>query len=444
VPTRRVTRLHLRVQADDLVLAIAEVSSRAGTPGQQTQLWRNRDGVWRVTAAHVAAPARTLDTTVWRVAGAPLVAPTGTGPLDGSTVAVKDLFAVRGFAIGGGVPAFLASAPVEPEHAPAVASLLAAGAAITGIAQTDQFAYSISGINSAYGTPVNPAAPDRVPGGSSSGPSVAVSRGEVTIGLGTDTAGSVRAPASYQGLWGIRSTHRAVDVRGVLPLAPSFDTVGWLTRDSETLAAVADVLLPAAPESLPPDVPPVVVPALTALASEPVREVFSAAAAALGASEIDVEMDIERWFAAFRTVQAAEAWECHGEWIQAHSGALGADIVERFRDASAVTAGDAARAREVLAEGRAAVAELLAQRVLLLPTTSDLPPSLGASADEIDSHRARTLRLTSIASLAGAPAVSAPLLRVAGAPAGLCFAGARHTDADLIKYARRASMELSR
>ena len=140
------------------------------------------------------------DGRIWRVTGSPLVAgrrpANGTRPLDGETVAVKDLFAVAGQPIGAGVPAYLAEATVQPVSAPAVQALLDAGADVVGIAQTDEFAYSIAGANPHYGTPPNPAVPGGLPGGSSSGPASAVALGQASIGLATDTAGSVRVPAS--------------------------------------------------------------------------------------------------------------------------------------------------------------------------------------------------------------------------------------------------------
>ncbi|UMG91467.1 amidase family protein [Nocardioides sp. TF02-7] len=161
-----------------------------------------------------------FDTRVWRERGDPLVAGAADGPLVGETVAVKDLFAVAGFRCGAGNPTLLAEAHPASAHAPVVARLLAAGASVRGIAQTDELAYSLAGTNHHHGTPPNPAAPGRVPGGSSSGPASAVALGEASIGLGTDTGGSVRVPAAYQGLFGIRTTHGAVDREGLVPLAP--------------------------------------------------------------------------------------------------------------------------------------------------------------------------------------------------------------------------------
>ncbi|WP_280262448.1 amidase family protein [Nocardia wallacei] len=133
-----------------------------------------------------------VDVTVWRARGAPLVPATGSGALSGHTVAVKDLYAVAGFAVGAGVRSYPEHREPETRHAAVVATLLGAGAEITGIAQTDEFAYSISGGNGRFGMPVNPAAPERVPGGSSSGPPVPVGRGGGALGLGDRTRGGDR------------------------------------------------------------------------------------------------------------------------------------------------------------------------------------------------------------------------------------------------------------
>jgi Asp-tRNA(Asn)/Glu-tRNA(Gln) amidotransferase A subunit family amidase len=171
------------------------------------------------------------------VAGVPLAPPLGSGPLDGLGIAVKDLIAVEGHPTGGGVPAYLAGQPPQAASAPVVTALRRAGAHLVGLAQTDEFAYSIAGSNSHYGAAPNPAAPSRLGGGSSSGPAAAAALGQAQVGLGTDTAGSIRVPAAYQGLVGFRPTHGAVPADGVLPLAPSFDTVGWLTRDVATSIA---------------------------------------------------------------------------------------------------------------------------------------------------------------------------------------------------------------
>ncbi|MFZ4892960.1 AtzH-like domain-containing protein [Plantibacter sp. Mn2098] len=454
VPTRTVQLVHVRVIDPTAALVVAEVASRTGAAGLQTQLWRRRDDAWTIDAAHVTAPQQPIDRSVWRIVGTPLVAPTGSGALDGETVAVKDLFAVEGQRIGAGVPEFAASAPPEATTAPAVGVLLSHGAEVTGIAQTDQFAYSIAGTNSRYGTPDNVAAPGRIPGGSTSGPSVAVARGWASIGLGTDTAGSIRVPAAHQGLWGIRTTHGIVDRSGVLALAPSFDTVGWITRDVETLARVADVLVPetATGDSSGTTAPQlVIVDTLTDLASTGVRDAFIATADALGAVSVPLTCGdgtpvtaalLEEWFHAFRTVQAFEAWSVHGDWIDAHPGALDADVAGRFADASAISRAEHDAARTIIDAARSTIRSFLSGRILLLPSTAAPAAALDASPEQIDHDRGGTLRLTCLASIAGVPAVSAPLDSVDGLPSGVCFIGAPNTDVALIASTRRLTDRL--
>ncbi|NQX03747.1 DUF3225 domain-containing protein [Rathayibacter sp. VKM Ac-2856] len=431
-PARAIAELHVRaLGADDALVVTVNAPARGGR-GLVTQLWTREGGVWRVRAAQVQAPAPALDPRVWRAVGAPLVPASAPGPLDGLDVAVKDLFAIEGQRIGAGLPARLAEAEIERTTAPAVAMLLAAGAAVRGIAQTDEFAYSIAGRNSGYGTPPNPAVPGAIPGGSSSGPATAVSLGQASIGLATDTAGSIRVPASYQGLWGLRTTHGAVPVAGLLPLAPSFDTVGWLTRDLATLRRVAGVALAGLAE-----VPAggfVVADALIERVDAPVAAAFSAVVEGLGAERV-VLPPLQEMFEAFRTVQAAEAWASDGDWVAAHPGVLAPDVQSRFDAASRIDAAAEAVAREAVAGFRAALDAALAGRVLLLPSASSVAPALDASAGVIDAARTATLGLTCIAGIGGYPALSVPRLSVDGRPVGLCLVGPRGADLGLLERA---------
>ena len=171
------------------------------------------------------------------LAGAP------AGPLAGLTFAAKDLFDIAGHVTGAGNPDWLASHAPAPRTAPVVQRLVDAGASMAGKTHTDELSRGIFGENAHYGTPVNPKAPDRVPGGSSSGSAAAVAGGLVDFALGTDTGGSVRVPASFCGLYGIRPTHGRLPFDGVIPQAPSFDTIGWFAREPALLARIATVLL---------------------------------------------------------------------------------------------------------------------------------------------------------------------------------------------------------
>ncbi|WP_210508470.1 AtzH-like domain-containing protein [Naasia sp. SYSU D00057] len=439
-PARRIAAVHVRSAGDDAAFVVAVLEPRTGGRGQQTQFWRRDDAGWRIAGAHVSAPAPAVDGRIWRIVGTPLVPGRGEGPLRGERMAVKDLFAVRGQAIGAGVPAYLAEAPTEQRTAPAVQQLLDAGADLVGIARTDQFAYSIAGANEAYGTPPNAAVPGALPGGSSSGPASAVALGQATVGLATDTAGSIRVPASYQGLWGLRTTHGAVPTAGLLPLAPSFDTVGWLTRDRATLERVAKAALPGGSDL---QAPVIVAPRLLAGLEPAVVDAFHAAVGMLvaeGRIEPPEEVglaDPVGTLAAFRAVQAAEAWRAHGPWLTAHPGAVGGAVAERFRAAAAVTEDGERAARDVLAERGAELRELLAGALLLLPAAASPAPSATASGVAIDRIRTATLTLTCLAGAAGAPSLSAPIASVDGAPLGLAVVSAPGTDVALLRWALR-------
>jgi Asp-tRNA(Asn)/Glu-tRNA(Gln) amidotransferase A subunit family amidase len=384
---------------------------------------------------------------MWRVTGDPLVRGTGAGPLAGMTVAVKDLFEVAGQRVGAGVPAFLDEQTPAVASAPAVTALLDAGADVVGIAQTDEFAYSIAGRNAHYGAAPNAAVPGALPGGSSSGPAAAVALGEATIGLGTDTGGSVRVPASYQGIWGLRTTHGAVPVDGVLPLAPSYDTVGWLARDAETLAAVARVGLANAPQHAG-DIRFALVDLRSVQLPHELERQFRRAVDAMIADGFEVTDavdpgDLAEAAELYRVTQAREAWLSHGEWVRAHPGALGADIAARFEAAARISPEQAAEARDAVAVFRARLDERAEGRVLLLPAAASAPPRADAPTAEVEAIRAATMRLTCIAGLAGRPALSAPLLETAEGPVGLSLIGARNTDVALIELAASVAESLN-
>jgi amidase len=433
-PQRTIVETHVQAVDDDHALVVAVTELARGGRGQQTQLWARLAEGWAVTAAHVAVPPPAYDARTWRVLGSPLVPRTADGPLSGETVAVKDLYAVAGHRIGAGNPAWEAAAEVESTDAAAVAALRAAGADVVGITRTDEFAYSLAGTNAHHGTPPNPRAPRRIPGGSSSGSATAVSLGHAAIGLGTDTGGSIRVPAAYQGLWGIRTTHGAVSRAGLVPLAESFDTVGWFARTPELLARVGDVLLPApdagtdatteAPVGL------VVVPELLALADPDVAAAVGGRAAELDAVEESWDLTaLPAWRAAFTTWQAWEAWRAHGGWLAGRLDTLGADVRGRFEMASRVTEPQALEAYADLVAARQEIRAFVGDRVLALPSASSVAPLLGSDLAVV---REATLQLTCLAGIAGLPAVSVPLTTAGGLPAGLCLVAAAGRDRELL------------
>lgn len=461
-PRRRLERVHVQDVSSDVhrnpvvTVLVAESVRPDGSTGVQTQVWRRAEGRWTVMTAHVSsappppAPSLAPDadlSAVWRVAPADL----GRGddrsaepglPLAGVRIAVKDLFAVAGQRTGAGNPAWLEQAEVETVDAAALTALLDAGAHVEGVAHTDELAFSLAGTNVHHGTPPNAAAPGRITGGSTSGPAAAVTAGLADLALGTDTAGSVRVPASYCGLYGLRTTHDAVSRAGLVGLAPSFDTVGVLTRSGRLLASAVEALLPG--QAVTPADRLVVVPALLELAEPDVRLAVEAALLALSVrTGLPVETvgeigpgALESWFTAFRTLQQAEAWATHGAFVQAHPGAFEPAVEERFLAGSAVSEDAVARAGDTITHARATLARLLPPgTVLALPSTSSVAPRTDAGPAEIDLTRASTLRLTCLASLGGLPALSVPTPRVGTLPVGLCLVAAPGQDRTLVDLA---------
>ncbi|HEY9422256.1 MAG TPA: amidase [Thermoanaerobaculia bacterium] len=366
------------------------------------------------------------------------------GPLSGLTFAAKDLFDVEGYPTGCGSPHMLAMSGIKTRTAPTVQRLLDAGARLVGKTITDELAFSMSGKNSHFGTPVNGGAPDRIPGGSSAGSAAAVSNGLCDFALGTDTGGSVRAPASHCGLFGIRPTHGRVSLEGCHDLAPSFDTCGYFTRDGAAFVRVGEVLLGPDSHPLPPSPKVLLARDAFALLAAPVREALQPAlrqaAAVLGAPE-ERDVAVEGFTAlywAMRYIQSREAWIVDGPMIERYHPPLGPGVADRFEFSKAVTDGQVAESLAIRSAFRARFSALLGQdTVLILPTMPDVAPLLTESDEALNDYRNRALNLLCLSVLSGLPQVSIPLASRLGAPLGLSIMGPAGSDMSLVSLARR-------
>jgi len=364
------------------------------------------------------------------------------GPLAGLAFAAKDIIDVVGRITGCGNPDWAASHPPAAAHAPVVATLLAAGARLAGKTITDELAYSLNGQNFHYGTPANVNAPGRIPGGSSSGSAAAVAAGLVDFALGSDTGGSVRVPASYCGLFGLRPTHGRIALDGVMPLAASFDTLGWFAPDAERLRRVGEVLLPdragPAPGAL-----LIADDALALMAPEargPLEPWLARLEARLGtARRVEIGEPgggLAAWMRRFRVIQAREIIRQHGAWIAAQKPRFGPEIAARFAWAAGVEEAEAAEARRLRADFAQRMTDLLADGALLcLPTAPDIAPRLDADDEALVRHRDRTLSLTAPAGLAGLPQVTLPLAQRDGCPLGLSLMAGPDMDRRLLDFA---------
>jgi len=435
VARRTIAAVDVQQLAPDTVLVVGESHFAGGGRGLQTQLWCCTDGIWRIRTAHVTGRPKAFDRSVWRVVGDPLVRGAEAGPLAGVRVAVKDLFAVQGHVIGAGNPTWERSAQPETVSASAVQTLLDAGAVVTGIARTDEFAYALAGRNPHFGSPPNGADPTRIGGGSTSGSTSAVALGTADLGLGTDTAGSLRVPSSCQGLWGLRTTHDRVPRDGLLPLAESFDTVGWVARSASVLAAAAGVSVPGVCVGVD-DGELLVSDALLDAAEPATAAAFTAWLDRAGRPVRRIELPpLDDLAETLRVVQAAEAWRNDGAWIEAHPDALGEDVAARFAAAAAITTEAEALARGRLEELRTRVRDVIGGGVLCLPTVPGPAPLRTATGDAVLRTRVATLRMTAVAGIGGLPAVSAPFLTVDGAPVGVCLVGPAGSDRAIVALA---------
>jgi amidase len=371
---------------------------------------------------------------------APIVGARG-GPLGGLTVAVKDMFDIAGTPTGGGNPDWLKMQQPAAQHAGAVQRVLDAGATVIGKTICDEFFYSVSGANAHYGTPVNVRAPGRLPGGSSSGSAAATAAGACDIGLGSDTGGSIRIPASQCGIYGIRPTLDRIELTGVMAMAPSFDVPGWFAGGPGVFRNVGAVLLQGARVEAAVD-RLIIADDAFAEADESVATALRAAltrmAPVLPSSRaVQVAPDgLDRCREVFRIIQARETWSTYGDFITRHRPKLGPGIKERMAFAATVTAADAAAARRIHDNARTQIHVLLTPgTIMALPTAPCVAPRIDEPADALESFRVRVMRLTCIAGLGGLPQMSIPVGTVAGCPIGLSFIGWRGGDEALLDLA---------
>jgi amidase len=366
----------------------------------------------------------------------------GVGALAGLTAAVKDMYDIAGERTGGGSPEWLATHSPAGANAGCVDRLLRAGAEIIGKTVCDEFFFSLSGANAHYGTPVNVRAPGRLPGGSSSGSAAAVAAGACDIALGSDTGGSMRVPAAFCGVYGIRPTHGRTDMAGAMAMAPTFDVAGWFAAGPGVFRKAGAALLDgrgARRET----VSRMLILAdafdqADAAVATALRGLLAHVANGLPKPEetILAPEGFEAWRNCFRTIQGREIWSIYGAWIETHRPDLGPGIRERMGFAATVPAEAADAARQTLSAVRASIrARVPPGTIACLPTAPCIAPRIDASAAELDGFRARAIALTCIAGLSGLPQISIPVGTLDGCPIGLSFIGWEGADETLLDLA---------
>lgn len=368
-----------------------------------------------------------------------------SGLLANKRLAVKDLFQLEGEKNTAGNPDWYHTHEVSNLTAASLQKILAEGAIFKGFTVTDEIAYSLQGNNIHYGSADNPHVPGHHCGGSSVGSAAAVANGFADIGLGTDTGGSVRVPASYCGLYGIRPTQGIISTAGLIGLAAPFDTVGWLTQEPDILAAVGEVLLPRSQCERPVNTL-VICPEIMRLTGD---ETFVGIENYLPKLQARFDKVVVRHIAEgsllpelselFRVLQGRACAAEHREWLETTKPQFAPDVAGRFEQALAITDGEFAAARLKQKTWQREFDALIpdSNSVLLLPSTVTAAPKKGVDQTKL---RQRLMNLTAIAGLTGSPQVHIPAFYIQEdglkKPSGFSLLMRQNNDKNLLRLAR--------
>jgi amidase len=286
-------------------------------------------------------------------------------------------------------------------------------------------------MNAHYGTPINSHSPLRVPGGSSSGSAAAVAASLVDFAIGSDTGGSVRAPASFCGVYGIRTTHGRISLKHARGLAKSFDALGWFARDPNILLQVGEILLNEKASTVHKKPKYFLLKEAFQLAPEPIATLLKKEVLTLLSKETVEEVSIapealSQWAESFRIVQASEIWEEHGQWAEQHLNEFGPGIKERFEiakslDPNVIAAAKVEKIRieKYLKQLLSSLSDDNTEAILVLPSTGCIAPLLTSTALELEQVRKQLFQLLCIAGLGGLPQVNIPICQYENAPLGV-------------------------
>ena len=370
------------------------------------------------------------------------------GPLSGLTFAAKDIFDVAGHVTGGGNPDWKATHPPAERNAWIVQTLVDAGATMVGKTHTDELTRGILGENAHYGTPVNPRAPGRVPGGSSSGSAAAVAGGLVDFALGSDTGGSVRIPASFCGLYGLRPTHGRIPLEGILLQAPSYDTIGWFARDAATFARVAESVFGGSIASASParvviaedlfgECEPEIASALRPVADRVAGMASTSETVRLAPDGVD------GWAWQQNALQSVQAWETVKDWIDAVNPRFSYMVADRYALGTSFTQPQIEAARATRDAVRRRLDGVAGPGTFLcFPTSPVVAPLRDQPLSGKRASQVRIVRLTCMGGTTGRPQLSMPIGEVDGLPVGLSIMGNRGDDEALIAFALQIEQAL--
>lgn len=361
--------------------------------------------------------------------------------LQGWSLAVKDVIDVAKLPTGAGNPTWEKTHSVPKQHAKIVQKLLNAGAEITCKTITDELAYSLNGMNVHYPGTTNCLDVNRMCGGSTSGSAVAVGEGVVRIGLGTDTGGSIRVPSSYNNLVGFRPSHGTISGIGVVPLAPSFDTLGWITTTVDDALTVGKVLLENNDVDSPVLKNPVLFNSLISLC-EYENELNQWANENLDHNVEHCEkLNPSIMHSAantFRILQGLEIWQQHGQWITTHSPVFAPDINSRLTWCQTLSREDKNNALKHQQAFNSIFTQYLKNdQFIVMPTTPGPAPLISADKDTLAEYRNKLMMFTCAAGLSGCPQLHLPVFTGNKTAYGISLIGPKHSDLRLLELGKR-------
>lgn len=360
------------------------------------------------------------------------------GCLKNITFVAKDLLDVKGLVTGGGNPDWKRTHSEALQNSPAIEALLDEGARLTGKTVTDELAFSLDGLNMHFAIPHNPNFEGSIPGGSSSGSAAAVANGICDLALGTDTAGSIRVPAAYCGIYGMRPTHGRISLEGTIPLGTTFDTIGWMSRSLDLMSITGSVLLKE--KCFEPQLRQIALlqDGLDLLEKDWHQSFLQKWRAlsdmSVTMSDLSEEAGLDSFSQSFNHARGFEAWRAHGKWYEEVHPRMNPSIEERFLACATISEQDYHAALEKRKHSIERVNKKLQDLFVLLPTIQKAPPKLDASEDELLVNRKANILLNSLASFCGLPQISLPY-RHENHKFALSLVGPQGSDMELLALA---------
>lgn len=361
---------------------------------------------------------------------------TKSGELSNTRFVVKDLFAIKGVKNSAGNPDWLANHPAALKTASSVNKCLNEGAEFSGLSLTDELAYSLEGNNPHVGIIENPVAPGCYTGGSSTGSAALVASKHADIGLGTDTGGSIRVPASFCGLYGFRPSINTIDKDGLIPLAPDFDTVGLFTRSAHLLQVAGNLLLnQLATEKSAQFTRGIILTDFFALVDSKEQSASKTALENIqhfynSTEKLSIPPNLVNDLAEiFRILQGRNAWLTHRAWLETEPK-ISPKLKTRFAMAKAISDDEVQAAKK----SQGLLKDFLDKAInpdatLIMPTTPITAPVIGQYTETL---RKKTLQFTALAGLAGWPQCHLPLNQSHNKPSGLSLIKRQYDDRSLL------------